>query len=51
MEKGRRSLFTVSQFAQMCGVSRQTLIYYDREGIFSPQVVGENGYRYYSHLQ
>lgn len=41
--------FTVGELAKFSNISKQTLIYYDREGVFSPsQVGGENGYRYYS---
>lgn len=40
-----------SQFAKLCNVSRQTLIYYDRMGIFKPCYIDDNGYRYYSLSQ
>ncbi len=43
--------FTISEFAEISGLSRQTLIYYDRIGLFSPAVVAENKYRLYSHNQ
>lgn len=46
-----KNLFTVSEFAKISGVSRQTLIYYDKIGLFSPIEVAENGYRMYSHTQ
>lgn len=40
---------TVGELAKLAGVSRQTLIYYDREGIFRPSAVNrETGYRYYT---
>lgn len=32
----------------MCGISRQTLILYDRNGLLRPAYVSETGYRYYS---
>lgn len=44
-------LFNISEFAKISGVTRQTLIYYDRIGLFSPAVVDENKYRKYSHGQ
>ena len=34
--------------AALHGVSRQTLILYDRNGLLKPEHVGANGYRYYS---
>ena len=35
----------------MFNVSRQTLIYYDKIGLFKPAVVNEKGYRFYSPTQ
>lgn len=44
--------FTVGELSRFSRVSKQTLIYYDREGIFKPEKVNkENGYRYYSARQ
>ena len=40
--------FTTGEFAKICNVNKQTLIYYDKIGLFSPNVKAENGYRYYS---
>ena len=36
------------EFADLCGVSKDTLLYYDKIGLFSPELVAENGYRVYS---
>lgn len=36
------------EFADLCGVSKDTLLYYDRIGLFSPELIAENGYRVYS---
>lgn len=44
-------LLNISEFARLSGVSRQTLIYYDRIGLFSPVLVADNKYRMYSHNQ
>lgn len=44
-------LFNISEFALISGVSRQTLIYYDKIGLFSPIYIKDNGYRLYSHSQ
>ncbi len=43
--------FTVGEMAKMSGISKQMLIFYDNEGVFSPSFVGENGYRYYTSDQ
>ena len=41
--------FTVGEMARLVGISKQTLIYYDREGVFCPALVDQNnGYRYYT---
>ena len=46
------SEISVSAFAAIMGVSRQTLIYYDRIGLFSPaRVDPETGYRFYARWQ
>jgi DNA-binding transcriptional MerR regulator len=39
--------YTVKQLADVAGVSRRTLHYYDEIGLFQPSSVGDNGYRYY----
>ena len=45
------NFFTISEFAKLMGVSRQTLIYYDRIGLFKPVKILENKYRVYSRSQ
>ena len=42
------SHFTIGEFAQLFGVSKQTLFYYEKNNIFAPNYVADNGYRYYS---
>lgn len=46
-----KNYFTTGEFAKMAGVNKQTLFYYDKEGIFKPDTVLENGYRCYSYTQ
>lgn len=43
--------FQTGEFAKLCGVNKRTLHYYDEQGIFSPDHVGANHYRYYSARQ
>ncbi|MCR8658650.1 MerR family transcriptional regulator [Paenibacillus endoradicis] len=43
--------FTTSEFAKVCGVTKHTLFHYDEIGILKPEIVKENGYRYYSYKQ
>lgn len=45
------NFFTISDFAALMGVSRQTLIYYDRIGLFKPVKILDNKYRLYSRSQ
>jgi DNA-binding transcriptional MerR regulator len=46
-EKNEKYLST-GEFAKLCKVNKQTLIYYDQIGLLSPVVKNEKGYRYYS---
>ena len=43
--------YTTGEFAELAGLNRRTLHYYDQIGLFSPDHIGENGYRYYSLYQ
>ena len=44
-------LLTISEFSEICGLSRKTLIYYDTIDLFSPEHIADNKYRYYSPRQ
>ncbi len=46
-----KDLLTTGEFAKLFGVKKQTLFHYDEVGIFKPDRIGENGYRYYGHTQ
>ena len=39
--------YTVKQLADLAGVTRRTLHYYDQIGLLTLTEIGENGYRYY----
>jgi DNA-binding transcriptional MerR regulator len=45
------SHLTVNEFAKLTGISKSTLIYYDKVGIFMPTMRGENNYRMYAPNQ
>ena len=47
----KKYLYTTGQFARLNGVNKRTLHYYDEIGLFSPEIKGENGYRYYTCFQ
>ena len=41
----------ISDFAKLCGVTKDTLFHYERIGLLKPEMIMENGYRYYSVKQ
>lgn len=47
----KKKLFTTGEFAEICGVKKQTLFHYDDVGLLKPEYKKENGYRYYSIQQ
>ena len=40
-------MYTVSKLARKFGISRSTILYYEREGLLAPTSRSENGYRWY----
>lgn len=47
-----KNLFSVGELSKLQNISRQTLIFYDKIGLFRPAYVDpQNGYRYYSASQ
>ncbi len=48
---GKSFYLTTGELARLFGVKKQTLFHYDDMGIFRPEMLGENGYRYYSYPQ
>ena len=47
----RHEYMTTGEFASAMGVSKDTLFHYDDIGLFCPEKVSGNGYRYYSIYQ
>lgn len=43
-----RDYFTAGELASLFGISKQTLLYYDKIHLLSPDFISENGYRHYS---
>ena len=43
--------FSTGEFAKLCNVNKKTLFHYDEIGLFKPEIVKENGYRYCSIYQ
>ena len=47
-----KEMFTAGELAKYQNISKQTLLYYDKIGLFKPAHIDEdNGYRYYSSKQ
>ncbi len=44
-------LYPSGEFARLTGVNKRTLHYYNDIGLFCPEIIGENGYHYYSCFQ
>ena len=40
-----------SQFAKLCGITKDALVWYEKKGLMEPDYIGENGYHYYSYEQ
>ncbi|WP_434309273.1 MerR family transcriptional regulator [Hominifimenecus sp. rT4P-3] len=48
----KKKLLTIGQFANMHGINKKTLMWYDEIGLFHPYMIHpENGYRYYHYSQ
>lgn len=51
MKKAIDNYFTTGELARLCKIPRKTLLYYDSLGLIAPEVIDENGYRYYKRTQ
>lgn len=43
----QKRFLKISEFARLCGTTRDTLLHYDRKGLLKPRIVHDNGYRAY----
>lgn len=51
MKKDSIKYFSSGEFSKLCKVHKKTLFHYDEIGLFKPEKVLDNGYRYYSEYQ
>ena len=51
MSRNIQNYFTTGELSQLCKIPRKTLLYYDKLGLITPELVDENGYRYYKRSQ
>ena len=47
----KKYLYSSGEFAKFTGINKRTLHYYNEIGLFCPEVIGENGYHYYTCFQ
>lgn len=47
----KKRYFSTGEFAKLFKINKKTLFHYDEIGLFKPEKVKENGYRYYSEYQ
>ncbi len=51
MPNSKNEYLTTGEFAKLCGIPKHILFHYDQIGLFQPEIIKENGYRYYSFRQ
>lgn len=51
MEREIKKKYTTGQFAKHFNITKDTLFYYDKIGLFHPEIVNEKGYRFYTSAQ
>lgn len=51
MNENKMKYYSTGEFAKLCNINKKTLFYYDEVGLLKPEIVLENGYRYYSVRQ
>lgn len=51
MPENIQNYFTTGELSQLCKIPRKTLLYYDKLGLIAPEIIDENGYRYYKRSQ
>ena len=51
MSKNSKLYYTAGELADLFELPKQTLLYYDKMGILSPEFISENNYRHYSLKQ
>ena len=51
MNKNSESFFTAGELATLFNIPKQTLLYYDKMNLLTPEFIAENGYRHYSLKQ
>lgn len=50
-KENKQNYFTAGELAKLFNISKQTLLYYDKIHLLSPDYISDNGYRHYSIKQ
>ncbi|WP_028043062.1 MerR family transcriptional regulator [Candidatus Stoquefichus massiliensis] len=51
MSQYYQTYYSTGEFAKLCHTTKETLFHYDEIGLLKPQIIKENGYRYYLSSQ
>lgn len=51
MGRSTQNYFTSGELSNLCKIPRKTLLYYDKLGLITPELIDDNGYRYYKRSQ
>lgn len=51
MAENKNEYLTTGEFAKICGIPKHILFHYDQIELFQPEIIKDNGYRYYSFRQ
>ena len=46
-----KNYFSTGELSNLCNIPRKTLLFYDKLGIIKPEIIDNNGYRYYKRSQ
>lgn len=49
--RDRNQYLSRKEFLELCGITKNTLVWYEKIGLIQPEFIGENGYHYYSKEQ
>jgi DNA-binding transcriptional MerR regulator len=51
MFDNKNEYLSTGEFAKLCDIPKHILFHYDQIGLFQPEIIKQNGYRYYSFRQ
>jgi len=51
MSNEEKNYLSCKEFLNLCGITKNTLVWYEKKGLLKPEMIKENGYHYYSREQ